>query len=115
MTVSDRAHGSLDDIGIPGRRVDQPAACSLVPGIRIGDGRQEAFGIGVHAIVVDLAAGAQLQQMSAAHDTDLVADIADHGKVMGNEEIGHVQLSLQVLSISFEKMYICEGAPLRKL
>ena len=46
---------------------------------------------------VQLVGGGHLHQMAQIHDRDAVGNVMHHQQVMGDEQIGHAQLFLQVL------------------
>ena len=48
-------------------------------------------------IAIDLFSASLLHNFALRHDEYLVADMLDHCKVMGDEEIGQAELVLQVL------------------
>ena len=39
----------------------------------------------------------QFDQAAEVHDPDLIADVADHGQVVADEQVGQPLLALQVL------------------
>ena len=56
---------------------------------RIGyrDGGKKCLRVGVKWIAVDLVAICQLDNNAQIHDRDSIADMSDHGEVMGNEKV----------------------------
>ena len=65
-------------------------------GVGQRDGRQQAPGVGVDGMLKDLLGGAGLQQVAQMEHPDAVRDILDHGKVMGDEEVGRAGLLLDI-------------------
>ena len=53
------------------------------------------------SLIENLAAHSFLHHLSRIHDNDLVADLGDHAKVMGDEDNGHSQFIFQF----FQKFY----------
>ena len=49
------------------------------------------------AAVIDLVAAGQLHDDAQVHHGHAVADVAHHGEVMGDEQVGQVELVLQLL------------------
>ena len=47
-------------------------------------------------ILVQLVAARQLHQLAQVHHRDAIADVADDGEVVGDEEVGEAELLLQV-------------------
>ena len=45
---------------------------------------------------VHLVGGADLDQLAQVHDADLAGQVADHGQVVGDEQVGQAELPLQV-------------------
>ena len=62
-----------------------------------GDGGEQAAGVGVYRVGKDFIGGAGLQQVAQMQHADAVADVLDHGQVVGDEEIGGAGLGLDVL------------------
>jgi hypothetical protein len=58
---------------------------------------QQRLGIRVQREIVQLVAVCDLDDLAHVHDGDAVADVADDGKIMGDEEIGQVELRLELL------------------
>ncbi len=63
--------------------------------VRDGNGRQQGRRIGVPRVDVDLADGADLDDFAEVHDCDAIAEVTDHGQVVGDEEVGESEVSLQ--------------------
>ena len=65
--------------------------------VRHGNCRQQRFCIGVHRVLVQLVALAQLDQAAKIHNTDAAGDMANNGKVVRDEKIGKTQIVLHIL------------------
>ena len=66
---------------------------------RVGDGnrRQQRLRIGVQRLLVEFRAGRQLHQLAEIHDRHAGRDVADHAEVMRDEQVGQLQVLLQLL------------------
>ena len=62
--------------------------------IRNRDGLNECPGLGVQRTIVDLIRTRKLYQVSQIHDGNAVRNMAHDQQVMGDEEVGQVQLLL---------------------
>jgi len=62
-----------------------------------GDGGEERLRVGVLRVCVQLQAVGQLHRAAQVHDHHAAGNILDHGKVVGDEEVGQAHLPLQVL------------------
>ena len=69
----------------------------LPPRVRAGHRGQQRDRVGVHRGVVDRVPLAELDDLAEVHDRDPVADVAHHRQVVGDEDVGEVELGLQVL------------------
>ena len=88
----------------PGRRVgraghiagqsNRPRALTRVG---LGDGRQQRFGIRVLRIIVQLLGLGHLDQIADVHHRHPVGDMLDHAQIVGDEQIGEIELLLQLL------------------
>ena len=58
--------------------------------------REQGLRIGMLRIVVDIVNWAQLDDFAQIHHSDAIADMPHHAEVMRDEEIGQVQLVLQL-------------------
>ena len=70
-------------------------ALGLDDGVRDGDGGEQRLGVGVERVAVQLLGAGDLDDLAQIHDGHAVRDVLDHGKVVGDEEIGQAQLLLQ--------------------
>jgi len=63
----------------------------------IGDGYRgnERLGIGMKRIPVDFIGGPEFDNFAQVHDGDPVADVFDHGKVVGDEKVGEMEFLLE--------------------
>src|SRR5207237_783880 len=61
------------------------------------DRREEGDRVGVERVDVELLGQCQLDHLAQVHHGDAVADVADDGEVVGDEEVGEVELLLQLL------------------
>lgn len=60
-----------------------------------GDGGEETLSVDVTRVVEDVGGAPLLDDAAQVHDQDPVAEMAHRAEVVGDEEIGHVQLALQ--------------------
>src|SRR6266542_3471964 len=96
----------------PARRVDgggdlplQADRGSTPLGYRVGDrdrGKQ-GLGVGVLRLVVDVVPVRGLHHLAQVHDGDPVGQVADDREVVGDEQIGEVELLLR----SWSRLMIC--------
>jgi len=61
------------------------------------DGVEQALGIGVLGVVHDLFGRAFLDDLAEIENVDAIGDLAHHGEIMGDEEVGEAELGLQAL------------------
>ena len=61
-----------------------------------GHGREEGLGVGVKRILVKLGAAGELDNFAQVHHCHPIADMAHHAQVVSDEEVGHVELGLQI-------------------
>ena len=66
-------------------------------GVRHGNGRDQAAGVGVDAVGDQLKAVGQLHQLAQIHNADAVGNVLDNAQVVGDEQVGQPHLLLQVL------------------
>ena len=68
-------------------------------GRRVGDGhgREQGLRVRVHRSLVELRVLRELDDAAEVHDGDPVADVAHHGEVVGDEQVGEAELPLQLL------------------
>ena len=60
-------------------------------------GGKQSPRVGMQGFPVQVTSGGDLHDITQVHDRDTVADVPDHGQVMGNEKIGQVELLLKIL------------------
>ena len=61
-----------------------------------GDGAEQAAGVGVRGALEELAHGSAFDDSSGIHHGDAVADAADYGEVVRDEEHGEREAAAQV-------------------
>ena len=61
-------------------------------GVRDGDRREQGPRVGMQRAGEDVVAGPELHDPAEVHDGHAIADVPDHGQVVGDEEIGEPQL-----------------------
>ena len=66
-------------------------------GIRHGNGRDQGAGVGVERTLVDLVRTGQLDHVAEVHDRDPVGNMAHDEEVVGDEEVGQVELLLELV------------------
>ena len=66
-------------------------------GVRHGNGRNQAAGVGVDAVGDQLKAVGQLHHLAQIHNADAVGNVLDNAQVVGDEQVGQPHLLLQVL------------------
>ena len=66
-------------------------------GVGDRDRRQQRLGVGVQRAGVELDARGDLDDAAEIHHGDAVADVAHHGKIVGDEDVGQPQPLLQLL------------------
>jgi hypothetical protein len=71
---------------------------ALAPRAWIGERRcrEQRLGIGMKGRPEECVLLRELDDLSEIHDGDPVADVLDHREIMRNEEVGELQLLLQV-------------------
>ncbi len=86
-------------VGRIGHLAAQQDAAALVAQARVGQrhGGEERLGVRVHRALVQLVGVGHLDQLADVHHRDPVTDVLDHAEVVGDEEVGQVELALQVL------------------
>jgi hypothetical protein len=55
------------------------------------------MGVGVESSLEERIRGRHLNDLPQVHHGDMVADVPNHGQVMGNEEIGEAESGLKVV------------------
>lgn len=66
-------------------------------GIRLGDSRDKASGVGMDAVRYQLEAVRKLHKFAEIHNADAVRDMANNAQVMGNKQIGQSEFFLKIL------------------
>src|SRR3546814_8217609 len=69
-------------------------SCRMIPP---GDRVEKCACVLVSGIVENLGGSADFEQSPGLHDADDVADLANNRQIVGNEEIGQAQFSLQLV------------------
>ena len=77
--------------------VDRPLPPALVVRVGEGDGRQQRAGVGVQGAGEQLGGRGHLHNLAPVHDGDAVAEVLDHGKVVGDEEDGQPQVAAELV------------------
>ena len=75
--------------------VHQQLFLPLPAGVRHGNGGKQAAGIGVDGVDRQLFSFGQLHDAALVDDGDAVGDVAHHGKIMGDEQVGDAAFLLQ--------------------
>src|ERR687894_515521 len=78
-------------------REDYAAALPLLLGVGDGDGREERVSVGVARLAVEPPAVRDLHYLAEVHHRHPVRDVLDHREGVGDEDVGEVELLLQVL------------------
>jgi len=68
-----------------------------VIGIRSRYSRKQRFGIGMAWMIEKLRCRSNFHQPTQIHNSHLVGNMLDHAQIMGNEQIGEIELTLQVI------------------
>ena len=66
-------------------------------GIRLGDRVHQHLGVVVRRLLVERVARGDLAELAEVHHRDAVADVLDHGEVVGDEDQRQAVLGLEVL------------------
>ena len=69
---------------------------ALVAGVGIGNSRNQRAGVVGIWVGADLFGGADLDQFAAMHDGDAIAEIANDGDVVGDENEGQIEAALDL-------------------
>jgi len=75
---------------------DDSLASGFDAGVGYGDAGDEGVGVGVLGDAVEVGTGCDFDDSSEVHDGDAVADVADYGEVVGDEEVGEAEFGLEV-------------------
>ena len=78
----------LSGVVVHGGVVDQQLFLPLPAGVRHGNGGQQAAGVGVDGVGRQLFGPGQLHDAALVNHGDAVGDVAHHGQVVGDEQIG---------------------------
>src|SRR5215217_3666192 len=76
---------------------DHAFALQLDVGVGDGDRGEQSLGVWVQRVAVELIAGRHLYHHAEVHNPHAVGDVLDHREVVGDEQIGQVPLSLELL------------------
>ena len=68
----------------------------VATGDRLGVGREERLRVRVQRSQEEIVGGCELDDLAEIHHRDPVGDVADDGEVVRDEEIGEVELLLQL-------------------
>ena len=68
----------------------------LLVGIQNRHGGKKGLRVRVERLRQESFVGGQLDHLSQVHDRDPVADMVDHGEVMGDQDVGKIEFRLQV-------------------
>src|SRR6266566_4509671 len=71
-------------------------ALGLQVRVRDGDRALQNLRVGVQRPLPDYSARPNLDDLAEVHDGDTVADVAHHGKLVCDEEVGEPELLLQI-------------------
>ena len=71
-----------------------PGLCPVLIRIRFGDGGEQRFGVRMQRVGINLLAGGSFYQGTQIHHTDVVGNVAHHGKVMGDKQVSMLVLFL---------------------
>ena len=69
----------------------------IVGGIGTGRSLEQRLGVRMAGRGEDLRGRPRLDHLAQVHDSQVVGDVADHGQVVGDEQVGDVHLFLQRL------------------
>src|SRR5215204_5961210 len=76
---------------------DHAPPLAFLVGVGYGDGREQRGGVGVARLVVERVPVGDLHDLAEVHDGDPIGDVLYHGEVVGDENVGEVELLLQIL------------------
>ena len=79
------------------RHIVHTLTLALGERVRLRDGGEQRFGIGMHGMGIELVALGQLHHLAVIHDADAVREILDHAEVVRDEHDGQAQFILQVI------------------
>ena len=67
--------------------------------LRVGHGYsgKQSIRVGVQSVLEQLVVGGDLHDLSQIHDSDAIRDVANHRQVVGDEQVGQIELRLKVL------------------
>ena len=76
---------------------DDSLSLSLDCRVRNRHGGKKRLGVGVLRVGVYLLSGGDLHDLAQVHDGDALADVPDDREIVGDEQVRHAHLGLQVL------------------
>src|SRR5215204_1960600 len=76
---------------------DHAPPLAFLVGVGDGDSGEQRGGVGVARLVVERASVGELHDLAEVHNGDAVGDVLYHGEVVGDKDVGQVELFLQVL------------------
>ena len=82
---------AAERLGIDGAgnlALDEAVDLAGLNGIGLGDGGQQALGVGMQGAGVEVICVGKLHHAAQVHDQDAVGDVLDHRQVMGDKQIG---------------------------
>jgi len=91
--VEGAAGGGMDGAGYFAPEFDAPAGAAWFGS---GDGGKQGHGVRMFGVAVDFIGPGVFDDAAEVHDGDIVANVFDDGEIMGDEEIGQAELSLEV-------------------
>ena len=65
--------------------------------VEVGGCGEKGLGVRVKGIAIKFSFGCDFCHSSEIHDADAVADVADDGEVVGDEEVSELELLLEIL------------------
>src|SRR5665648_1167729 len=91
--VEDAALGRVCRAGHVALEDDAPPG-PLGRRVRDGDRRQECLGVRMLRVVVEHCAVRDLDDLAEVHDGNTIGDVLDHRKIVGDDQVGEVELVL---------------------
>ena len=65
--------------------------------ISVGDSGEKCARVRVQRVMVDQLRGPNFNDVTEIHHSNAVGDVAHHGQVVGDEDVGEAEFVLQVL------------------
>ena len=67
--------------------------------LRVGHGYsgKQGLRVRVQSVLEQLVVGGDLHDLSQIHDSDAIGDVSNHRQVVGDEQIGQIELRLKIL------------------